>query len=39
MELRIMETLQQRWDAFWSMGVWWAPPSPIPLPSAASMNE
>jgi hypothetical protein len=33
MEVRIAETLQERWDAFWSMGVWWAPPFPISLPS------
>lgn len=39
MELRIMETLQERWDAFWAMGVWWVPPFPIPLPSAASAGE
>ncbi|MFG3046332.1 integrase [Streptomyces sp. NPDC048241] len=32
MELGIMETLQDRWDRFWGMGVWWSPPFPITLP-------
>jgi hypothetical protein len=32
MERRIADTLQERWEAFWSMGVWWSPPSPIKLP-------
>lgn len=32
MELRIVETLQERWDRFWAMGVWWMPPFPMALP-------
>lgn len=32
MEKRIAATLQERWEAFWQMGVWWAPPFPISLP-------
>lgn len=32
MEKQIAETLQGRWEAFWAMGVWWAPPFPITLP-------
>jgi hypothetical protein len=32
MELRIAETLQERWDRFWASGVWWKPPFPTALP-------
>lgn len=32
MELRIVETLQERWERFWQSGPWWAPPIPTPLP-------
>jgi hypothetical protein len=32
MEKRIADTLQERWETFWGMGVWWAPPFPISLP-------
>lgn len=32
MEKAIAEALQERWDAFWAMGVWWAPPFPTTLP-------
>jgi hypothetical protein len=35
MEKRIADTLQERWEAFWGMGVWWAPPFPISLPSGS----
>jgi len=36
MERRIADTLQERWEAFWGMGVWWAPPFPTSLPSGGS---
>lgn len=32
MERRIADTLQDRWEAFWRMGLWWSPPFPITLP-------
>lgn len=32
MELRIVETLQERWEMFWRSGPWWVPPVPTPLP-------
>lgn len=33
MEEAIAESLQERWESFWGMGVWWEPPFPITLPS------
>ncbi|MFD4596819.1 integrase [Streptomyces sp. NPDC058464] len=39
MELRITEALQERWEAFWAMGIWWAPPFPITLPDGASVGR
>lgn len=32
MELRMVETLQERWEKFFAAGVWWTPPFPISLP-------
>ncbi|WP_275466399.1 integrase [Streptomyces noursei] len=32
MELRVVETLQDRWEKFWQSGPWWMPPVPTPLP-------
>ncbi|QCX81149.1 hypothetical protein C9F11_37830 [Streptomyces sp. YIM 121038] len=38
MEAAIMQSLQERWDKFWAMGVWWAPPVPISLPSGSESD-
>ncbi|MFE9432415.1 integrase [Streptomyces sp. NPDC006640] len=35
MERAIAESLQERWETFWSSGPWWAPPFPTVLPSQA----
>lgn len=39
MEKRIAETLQERWEAFWRTGVWWAPPSPSSLPDVSTRSS
>ncbi|MGW4825794.1 tyrosine-type recombinase/integrase [Streptomyces sp. NPDC004227] len=36
MEEAVAESLQERWDRFWGMGVWWAPPFPSSLPVEGS---
>jgi hypothetical protein len=36
MEAAIAQSLQERWESFWEMGVWWAPPFPSNLPSEAT---
>jgi hypothetical protein len=36
MESAIAASLQERWESFWEMGAWWAPPFPSSLPFKAS---
>ncbi|WP_438489607.1 integrase [Streptomyces sp. S186] len=39
MELRIVETLQDRWEKFWQSGPFWMPPVPTPLPVDQKVAE